>query len=267
MDYTNGLRRIWEEDSAEQTYFLRGILSEIRGLSDEPLEILLNYIIEDGMFYVPNDIYLSEMFGEEITHFSNGLYLGDECHLCYRLAMPVRLLDDTIVGFIGYSNKDDFNEDNPAFIKYRYPPKYILQKNKYMYITRKELKKSIDDQYVCIVDGCFDQKALVANGINAVSLCGSSVTEYHRLYLNSIKHKIVIADNDNAGRKMAADIKSIWGNTVEILQDKSKDIDGYLHTIQRINEVRNTIELMKKEGFTISHYLKSDKLSKRGDMS
>lgn len=267
MDYTTGLNRIWTEDATVQRDILGDFLTNIRGLSGEPQEKLLEYIIKDKMFYVPNDIYMLDIFGEEITTYNLGLYSNGMCNLCYRLAMPVRLLDDTVVGFIGYSNKDDFDENNQAFIKYRYPPKYVLAKNRYMYVTREELINAYKEQYICIVDGLFDQKALVANGINAVSLCGSSVTEYHKLYLDSIKHKIVIADNDDAGRKMVRDLKKVWSDIVEIRQDKTKDIDGYLHTVERISELKDTVKIMKREGFLISKVLKSDRLKIRGDFT
>lgn len=267
MDYTDGLNKIWTEDGPIQRAYLGGILESIRGLSGEPMERLLDYMIKDKMFYVPNDTYMVDIFGEEITTYNLGLYYNGMCNLCYRLAMPVRLLDDTIVGFIGYSNKDDFFEENTSFIKYRYPPKYVLPKGRYMYITREEMIKAYNEQYICIVDGLFDQKALVANDINAVSLCGSSVTEYHKLYLDSIKHKIIIADNDDAGCKMVKDIQHYWPNAVEIKQNKTKDIDSYLHTMEKIYELQDTIKIMKREGFILSHILKSDKLFKRGEVS
>ncbi len=258
--FESGLERIWTEDLDYQTAALDGILECIRNVQGKAKARLFGYLKADGMFYVPSDIYMSEIFGDTIMDFNNGLYVGEACKLCFRLAMPVRLLDDTIIGFIGYSNQDDFDENNPAFVKYLYPPKYILQKSRYMYITRKEFLKALREDYICIVDGLFDQKALAANGINAVSLCGSSVTEYHRMYLNSIKHKVIIADNDAAGRKMAADLKRIWPTSVEIYQDKSKDIDSYIRTIERIEEVQKIVEQMKQEGFTLSHRLKSERL-------
>ena len=266
LDFTQGLNKLWTEDYNEQRYLLRSILENIRGLKGEALDNLLEYIIKEQMFYVPNDIFMCDVFGEEVKHYSNGIYFGDVCNLCYRLAMPVRLLDNTVIGFIGYTNKDDFDDDNNAFIKYRYPPKYILQKNKYIYITRDEFKKAIDEQYICIVDGLFDQKSLEANGINAVSLCGSSVTEFHKLYLNSIKHKVIIADNDEAGRNMASYIKSVWTDAVEITQSETKDIDSFLHTPDKIKELKNLINTMKLEGFILNHRLKPERFAiRKGD--
>lgn len=258
--YEDGIAKIWNEDREYQEAALNGILESIRNVQGEAKERLFEYLKADGMFYVPSDIYMSDIFGDTIMEFHNGLYVDDMCKLCFRLAMPVRLLDDTCVGFIGYSNKDDFNEDNPAFVKYLYPPKYILQKSRYMYITRKEFLKALSENYICIVDGLFDQKALEANGINAVSLCGSAVTEYHKMYLNAIKHKVIIADNDAAGRKMAADLKRIWPTSVEIYQDKSKDIDSFMHTTERVEEIQEIISQMKTEGFTLSHKVKSDRM-------
>lgn len=260
MDYTRGIETIWTEDEEFQTLMLNGILENIRGLTGEPKRRLFEYIKQDGMFYVPNDVYMHEIFGEEILGFKNGIYIDDVCKLCYRVAMPMRLLDDTVIGFIGYSDRDDFNADSESFIKYLYPPKYLIQKSRYVYITRSEFSKALEENYICIVDGLFDQKALCANGINAISLCGSSITEYHKVYLNSIKHKVIIADNDEAGRKLARDIKRIYPNSVEIYQDSAKDIDGYLKTMSRINEIQSVISAMKQEGFLISHKLPSKRL-------
>lgn len=255
MNLSEGLRKIWTEDREYQTYAIKNILQMVRGVENGAVDNLLNYLIADGMFYVPNDIYMSDIFGEEIKDINYGIYLGDICKLTYRLAMPVRLLDNSIVGFIGYSNKDDFNEGNEGFIKYLYPPKSVLKKSNYLYITRDEFKKAIEDNYICIVDGLFDQKSLEASGINAVSLCGSTLTDMHKLYLDRIKHKIVIADNDSAGRKLVKDIKRVWYDIVEIIQYDTKDIDSFLTTPSRILLLKNTIDQMKREGFILSHIL------------
>lgn len=256
MELSEGLKKIWTEDREYQTCALKNILQMVRGVEDGAVENLLNYLIADGMFYVPNDIYMSEIFGEEIKDMNYGIYLGDICKLTYRLAIPVRLLDDSIVGFIGYSNKDDFNDGNEGFIKYLYPPKNVLKKSNYLYITRTEFKKALEDNYICIVDGLFDQKSLEASGINAVSLCGSALTDMHKLYLDRIKHKIVIADNDSAGRKLVKDIKKVWSNAVEIIQYDTKDIDSFLTTPSRVLLLKDTIKRMKREGFILSHILK-----------
>jgi len=261
IDYTNGINTIWKEDYDYQYHALSAILETIRGLTGIAKDNLLNVMITDGMFYVPSDRYMIDVFGDQILDYKNGIYTNyEECKLCYRLAMPMRLFDNSIVGFIGYSNKNDFNEGDESFIKYLYPPKFIIKKGRYVYCTRDEFLKAVNDEYICIVDGLFDQKALVANGINALSLCGSSLTRYHRVYLNSIKHKIVIADNDEAGRQLYALIKNAYPDTVEIKQNKTKDIDSFMHTTEAINELKSLIKLMKSEGFIISHSLKSRKL-------
>lgn len=257
MDYSKDLDSLWVEDEEFQTGVLDAILKDIRGVPDNYRATLLEYLKKEQMFYVPNDIYMKEVFGDDIVNYKYGIYNGDECKLCYRLAMPVRLLDNTVVGFIGYSNKDDFNENNESFIKYLYPPKYVLKKSRYVYCTREEFSKAIKEQYVCIVDGLFDQKVLSAFGINAISLCGSVLTDYHRLYLNSIKHKVIVADNDEAGRKMANVIKKYYSTAVEIYQDQAKDIDGFMKMPNGVEKVKTIIEQMKLEGFTLSHKLYS----------
>ena len=78
----------------------------------------------------------------------------------------------------------------------------------------------------------------------------------HKLYLDRIKHKVVIADNDSAGRKLVKDIKKVWSNAVEIIQYDTKDIDSFLTTPSRVLLLKDTIERMKREGFILSHILK-----------
>lgn len=247
-----GLESVWSQDSEFQITVLRGILKNIREMSDDIQEKMLQYLMDLRAFYVPHEDYLIEHFGMDITLFEYGIFINGINKLHGRLAIPLRLMNNKIVGFVGYSNTNDI-EENGIVIKYLYPPKNVLDKGRYFFIERDEFIKAINDKYICIVDGIFDKIALQCNGINAVSLCGSRYTMYHKLYLSVIENLIVINDNDDAGIKLYHNIKRLNPNTVQIVQNKTKDIDSFMKNKDDLLRVKKVINQMKLENYKLSH--------------
>lgn len=247
---------VWKNDSEFQTDILEGFVKRIRGFSDDLSGLAMQDLIEDKMFYVPYDTYLVEKVGPQVKESKYGLFRGEFCVLNSRLAIPLRAMDDSVLGFIGYTNQNDFHQDEASFIKYLYPNKNLFTKSNYLYITREEYLRALREGYVCIVDGIFDKRRLQSLGINACSLCGSVLTKNQMNYLQMIKHKIVIADNDEAGRKMANYCLYYLDNCVEIRQPDTNDIDDYLKRLENIEKVKEIIVEMKNEGFLVSHELK-----------
>lgn len=253
-----GIKRIWDEDCEFQTNILKAIIKGIRKIED-PLLIdrLFEKLKSIGAFYVPTSEYMIRYFGPEITESQYGIFYDSEvCKYTLRLVLPMTLFDGTIVGFIGYTNENDVDPEDETFIKYLYPPKYVLDKRRYMYITPEEFKKAYEEEYICIIDGLFDQHSLTVNGINAVSLCGSALTSYHKMYLSTIKHIIVIADNDPAGRKLYNSIKKAFPYAVEIIQTLAWDVDDFMKTQDNIKKIQDTLTLMKLEGYCVNHVIK-----------
>lgn len=263
-----GIREVWAQDSEFQKACIEGIVKNIRNIkNDKILKLHTDYLVDQGAFFVHNDQYMIDRFGEFIKDPALGIYRYDCCSLAGRLAIPLRYMDGTVKGFIGYSKKPANLVGDNSFIKYLYPPKEAFTKARYMYMMADEYKKAVEDGYVCIVDGIFDKIVLQCLGINAVSLCGSALTKWHRYYLHFIKHKIVIADNDTAGRNLAAKCKRYLADCVEIQQASQNDIDAFLRTDEAVNEFMNCFEQMKSEGFILSHRLnkiKEDKHEKEG---
>jgi DNA primase len=250
-----GIEHIWENDLEFQTDAIKGILKNIRSMNEDCIDEMFLYLKNLGAFYVPYDGYMIEHFGADITDYKYRIYFRSNCKLTFRLAIPIHLLDNTTVGFIGYTNELDFNEEG-VLIKYLYPPKEVLEKNKYFFIERDEYLKAIEDGYICIVDGIFDKISLTANGINAVSLCGSSFTTFHQMYLSLIKNIVIIADNDRAGNSLAYAIRRKIPTAARIYQSKTKDIDSFMHDKKSILEIKKVINEMKEEGFKIDHLIK-----------
>lgn len=251
-----GIKHIYDTEYEFQRSVIRAILKEVRHIEDEEiLEATLTNLMDSGAFYVIDDEYMIKHFGKDITDSKYGIYYSDVCKYALRLVLPMVLFDGTIGGLIGYTNKNDIDEEDNSFIKYLYPNKIVLNKKRFLYIKPEEYRKAYEEQYICIVDGLFDQHALTINGYNACSLCGSAVTEYHKLYLTPIKHIIIIADNDPAGRKFAKSLKSIFPNSIEILQKTTSDIDDFLKTKEAIKRFDDLMQLIKSENFMVNHYL------------
>lgn len=257
IDFTTGVQNIWANEEEYQSAVLEGIIKNIRCINDKDiLDLHFKYLKNQGAFFVHNNEYLPKFFGEYVKDIKYGLYTPDgRCHLAGRLAIPIRLFDNTIRGFIGYSNKPADFPDDDGFIKYLYPPKSVFYKGRYMYLTADEFQKAVKDGYICIVDGIFDKIILQCLGINAVSLCGSSLTEWHIRYLSFIKHKIVIADNDTAGRRFSSYCRYALENCIELLQPKVKDIDEFLRNDTDVANFLNQFNDIKTEGFLLSRQL------------
>lgn len=251
-----GIREVWAQDNEFQSACLEGIVKNIRSIKDEKiLKLHTDYLKEQGAFFVHNDQYMIDRFGEFVKDPALGIYRYNRCSLAGRLAIPIRFMDDTVRGFIGYAKKPEGLADDTSFIKYLYPPKDAFNKARYMYITAEEYKQAVSEGYVCIVDGIFDKIILQCLGINAVSLCGSALTRWHRYYLSFIKHKIVIADNDVAGRNLVAKCKYNLSNCVEIQQASKNDIDAFLRNDAAVEEFMRCFSEMKREDFILSHRL------------
>lgn len=257
VDMSYGIRNIWKTDFEFQSDVLHGILKNIRNISD-PLvsERHFNYLKNMGAFYVHSDSYISDNFGDAIKEPKYGIYNSEgQCYLAGRLAIPLLYFDGTVRGFVGYAKKPEDHSPEDVFIKYLYPHKYAFDKGRYFFMTPEEFEKAVNDQYICIVDGIFDKIILQCLGINAVSLCGSSLTIWHQRYLSFIKHKIVVADNDIAGRRLSRFCRSILENCVEIIQTSTGDIDSLLRTENDIKNFNKVFNEMKSEGFLISKIL------------
>lgn len=226
FNFNEGVKRIWTEFEDYQTKVIKAILSDYRKIEDEEY---FQYIKSLGCFFSPNDEFLTQMLGVLPMEYTNS-----------KLLIPMRDFSDRIFNFIAYDG------DTPE-LKYQYPNKYQWRKDKYMFITREQFKKAMEEEYICIVDGIFDQISLQQKGINAVSLCGSSLTEYHKHYLAFIKNKIVLPDNDKAGKKLVWDCTHELENCHVVKQGKEWDIDDYIKNTQDLSWLLQQIDKIKNQ--------------------
>ena len=246
-----GIDRIYYEDFNSQKIFLEYIAKNIRKMPVEEF-------YKRRMFFVPNDEYLLYYFGNEILSSKLGIY-GDNnyCKYYKRLIIPIPNFNNEIVGFCGYDNGEDVEDDN--FIKYLYPPRSALKKERYLFLSRDEYVKAIQEDYIIIVDGMFDKIALNMIGLNAASIMSSSISEYHKEYLRAIKHIIVFHDIDQAGFELFAAVKKAFPNAIAIHQTDEWDADDYLKREEGKKTVLQTFKQMRDTGFMYSVDLTKDR--------
>lgn len=273
LDLSSDVETIWTIDREMQTDCLEKLSSQVRNVTDpDIIEKDVQMLKSLGAFFVPDDYYLTDLLGERITQFKYGIYRGSEmCTLAERLAVPLRRMNGTIFGFVGYSDKSvelsiDEDEETGATnmleeevsqrSKYLYPPKHVYEKAKYLYCEPSWFRSAIEKGYVAITDGLFDTIRLNQNGIPAVSICGSALSRWHVLYLSFIKNKIIIADNDNAGARLAGDCRKLMPECKQISFPNNKDIDDVLKTKEGIGALLATVKRMVDEHFILSYDLR-----------
>lgn len=250
-----GLKAMWEDSEIAdlQEQLLYSFVEHTRKVPKEYIQKTVEYLKNLGAFYVPNDDFISTIFGQEIRSYRYGVYHsgGETCKYYKRLAIPLRYMDGTLFGFCGYSDGSSEGEtpDGADHIKYLYPTKDIFQKDRYMFVERDEMMKAMQDDYVCLTDGLFDKVSLQVQGYNAISLCGSALSKWHKMYLTAIKYKIVLPDNDSAGKALAERCKREMKNTLQIKQGVEWDIDDWLKTSEGRQEFKRLFEQMVQEGF------------------
>lgn len=261
-----GIRHVWTEDSAYQREVLQQVFQQVRHMPNEMIEVYLDVCQRNGIFANFQEWYLVDLYGEDIYSQEFGLYTSNQIDkYSNRILIPLRFLNDEICGFIGYSPLAS-NSDGTC-PKYIYPNAAVIQKAMIMYCTTGGYVKAIRDGYVCITDGLFDAITLNALGINALSLCGSALTKYHKLFLSKIQHKIVIPDNDAAGTKLLELLQHNCSNVSAIYRESSKDIDDYLKDTQNREEFLTRFHRWRLQNFLGSLYFKNCSERKSSDIA
>lgn len=242
-----GINKIWELDGEYQEDILSNFMKDIRNVPEDYLKDYVSRLKSIGAFFNPNDEYMEEVFGSEITQSRYGIYESDGSNkYTMRLMMPLRFFDNSVVGFVGYSPVEN---TEGRTIKYLYPRKEVLEKSRILATEVDVFRRAIKDGYICLTDGYFDAFSLSVYGINAASLCGSAITKFHKIFLSKIKTKIIIPDNDKAGTKLEKIVKTLWPNSKAIYQSCTKDIDEYLCNSAHIKHICSEFEEWKMRGF------------------
>lgn len=215
--YENGYAKIQRECGMNQLSFLK-VIAEARKMPVEWLNGL-------GSFFVPNDKFMLDYFGDEILMYD--CYRGNECIWNNALVFPIRGCDGKVAGFGGFYPFDYLDETKERNY-YGYSSSSVFKKGRYLYFPRKDLMTAIDDKYLILVDGLFDAVTLSAYDFDVAALMGSSPTQEILMQLRFVKNVVIAADNDEAGILLFNKIKKCLKGTTIFIQTRNKDIDGAL---------------------------------------
>lgn len=226
-----GIKKIYSEDLDTQKHYIKTICGELRGRE-------LDILVDMQAFYVPNNDYMIEYFGYEITHPQFDCYTNEgECIWAHHLVIPIRDVSDKVVGFTGYNpyvalakkkeQKTKEEEEISKMARYKESSTILMDKSRF-FLCPLGFKKAIEDGYIIITDGVFDTVSIANEGFNSFCILGSTISEYVKFCLSFIDVIYVAYDNDFAGVKMYNSFKSTFPKTLAIRQNKCKDIDGFI---------------------------------------
>jgi len=226
-----GLDKIYNEDLATQKHYIDLICKDLRG-RDLPI------IYDLKAFYVPNNDYMIEYFGHNISNPRYDCYnYNGYCSWTHHLVIPVRDVMGKVVGFTGYNPyvslahskelKTKEEEEISKLSRYKESSKILMDKSKF-FIAPLGIRKAIEDKYIVVIDGVFDSISVANEGFNSLCILGSTVSEEVRFCLSFIETIYVAYDNDYAGIKLFNRLKTMFPNVLAIRQSKCKDIDGFI---------------------------------------
>jgi hypothetical protein len=243
----NMIERIWNEDSGSQKNFILTILNKSRKRN---LDALPDVYYKSKCFFVPNDKYMGYFGGEATKSLMFDLYTDDSsCIWNNYLVFPVTDCIGNIVGLYGYnpvikiSNREN-NESNPV---YQYSSGRLFYRANYMYAVDGILSNSYDKGVLFLADGLFDSLSCVENGIDCVSLMGSSFSVQIAAMLSMYDAVYILVDNDKAGLDLFKKLRKFVSKLYAIKQKKFKDADDVLTSCYRDKYVKKLIEIRDRK--------------------
>lgn len=237
---SSGIEHIYKYDYESQKNYLRVVCNTARGREYKILENL-------KAFYVPNEDYMLEHFGDDILHYKYDCYNYGSCKWTGHLVIPIRSIKGEVLGFTGYNPLVTINnykdESLSKMSKYQESNRIAMAKDRNL-LCPLGLKKAISDGYLVIVDGFFDCLALAEEDINSAALLGSEFGKYVQLILRFIDTIYILYDNDHAGVALKEQISKYHSKAFPIKQVKYKDIDEAIkkdreQLIPYFEEIRN----------------------------
>ena len=240
-------------DREAQIEFLNLVLDSRYGKDTRGNRITAEFLLGLGCFYVPNDDYLFNLFGDESDDPAYGFYeYDDSCKWVGHIMLPIKDALNRLVGFSAYNplsrliradNKKN-NTDNPVPPKYIDSPSKVFNKAKYLLVPLG-YEKMIRDDYILIVDGFFDALSLAYLGFNSAANLGTLISAENLYTLSLPSRRLVISDNDDAGVSLYKSINSIGKQADHVLQAKGKDIDEFIYKVgknESIKQLKSAIE-------------------------
>lgn len=222
--YRAGVARVWADDRASQENFAK-IVSEVRNSKGIDFEKV-------NAFFIPNDEYLVKYFPPDVRSSEYGFYNDNgECFWNNCMVMPIYDVADnvrSVAGFNPFRYVQAKETGDKSLNYYLYAPNRTFKKGSFLFYTEGTYRHALEERYLFVVDGVFDAYALANEGFNAAALMGSSLTPEIIALLRFVKRVFLVADNDEAGMKLAIALRRVHPGVVLVKQKFTKDIDELL---------------------------------------
>lgn len=227
---SQGILDIYNNDFSSQKDYIEKICKDVRNI--EP-----DIIYRANGFFVPNDAYLIEYFGDNCTLDGFGIYSSPECCIwLHNLVLPIYNVGNVIVGLAGFNPfryLEAHETQNWGMNYYTYSSKNVFAKGDYLYMLKGTFDKAYEDGYLVVTDGIFDTLSFAKEGFHSAALLGSFVSPAVLAQLRFIKTIILAVDNDEAGQELHHRLCKNLNNVVLFSQDKYKDSDDIIKSTDK----------------------------------
>lgn len=246
-----GITRIYLEDKESLRYYVGMVCSDVRDMEPDVL-------YRAGAFFVANDDYMAEWFGQGITNPEYEIYRMDgTCLWLHNLVLPVVDAVGEVVGLVGFNPfryLEAHQTNNWMLNYYMYSSKHIFDKSRFLYSLPGTLRQGLQDGYLVITDGIFDTLSLSACGIHAAALLGSFLSPQVAAVLRFYDRVLLAMDNDDAGLKLYGRLSKVLDHVILVKQGWAKDVDDVLKSQHR-NLYLSGIHKILKTGMPNVHSL------------
>lgn len=236
--------KVLQDDEHSQRYYLSVV--------EEQRHISVDYLLSQGVLFIPNNDYISHYLGDKVFRSPAGLYYQDRCPWTLFVLLPIRDLSGEVTGLVGwdaYNKYKEVAEGEKGLVAYRVSAKSVFSRERYFLTDIDCLERNFNQRVIFITDGVFDAVALNYRGIPAIALLGSTFSQEVLYFLGWYKHIYVCADNDKAGLALFGKLNRALAGVHRISQRRTKDIEELLRsdgidgpvTRQLLNLVTNPV--------------------------
>lgn len=236
--FQSGIEKVKKVDYEFQLDAIEVVLQTRYPNTPREQRISPEFLLDLGCFFVPDEDYLESIFGPESVNPIYNFYDYDgSCKWVQNLMIPIRDVDDSLVGFTGFNPASKLiKEDNLSLpkeeqlevpFKYNDSDRRVFNKANFMLVPLG-YKKMLEDDYVFVTDGVFDALFIAYLGFNSAANLGTSVSDSTMFTLSLVNKVITLEDNDAAGKCLHRTLRKYLGKVGSIRQGACKDIDQFL---------------------------------------
>ena len=227
--------------------FYREKIAEFRELKKETLEEIKGFYIEDPLKeilpLVGEDIYFNSVFG----------FYPNENMYKERFIFPVWDCNNKVMGFVGYDNLSTY--------------RYILSetegfKKRTSVYGLNNINRVIENDYLIIVEGHFDERRVSELGYPVFSIQGTAYPEFLKKFVKPLKGVIHLLDKDAAGLNAIKYNRKIHQNSVVFYLPDGEDPDSYLKDSLNQKHFQDSIKKCIDYNFMIGEIVLKNSLLK-----